>query len=389
MKTEKLIASRYIHTLIAVFFASGTIIAWSQSDVSPSATAAAGSPLRGLTTAQLADFADGLGPIFNNDSCAACHFKPAVGGSSAILETRFGRTVNGHFDPLSAEGGSLLQLFAINKAAQEVIPTDANVIAQRQTTPLFGLGLIEAIPDSAILEIAARSKPDGIFGRPSMVVDIVTGQTRVGRFGWKAQQATLLAFSGDAYLNEIGITSRLFPQENAPNGNTDLLQKFDKVPDPEDVVDPATGKAGIDHFTDFMRFLAPLPVPALTDSATVGSIVFATIGCANCHTPVMFTGANLIRALDSKAVPLFSDLLLHDMGSLGDGIAQADAEPGEMRTSPLWGLRASGPYLHDGRASTPDDAIRAHDGEGKVPRDRFVQLSPALRKTLLDYLNSL
>ena len=305
MKTEKLIASRYIHTLIAVFFASGTIIAWSQSDVSPSATAAAGSPLCGLTTAQLADFADGLadfsekesvkdglGPIFNNDSCAACHFKPAVGGSSAILETRFGRTVNGHFDPLSAEGGSLLQLFAINKAAQEVIPTDANVIAQRQTTPLFGLGLIEAIPDSAILEIAARSKPDGIFGRPSMVVDIVTGQTRVGRFGWKAQQATLLAFSGDAYLNEIGITSRLFPQENAPNGNTDLLQKFDKVPDPEDVVDPATGKAGIDHFTDFMRFLAPLPVPDLTDSAKIDSTAYAkTAAVVMTVTIVMFSAA--------------------------------------------------------------------------------------------------
>src|SRR6266516_2366632 len=214
-----------------------------------------GDPLPGLTTDQLAAFGaglehfqeedtpeSGLGPIFNNVSCVVCHSVPAVGGSSAILETRFGRFMNGHFDPLTELGGSLLQQSAIDPACQEFVPPEANVIAQRQSTPLFGLGLIEAIPDGAILQNAASPKPDGITGRPSIVQDVASGQRRVGRFGWKAQQATLLAFSADAYLNEMGITSRLFPQENAPNGNSELLAHCDTITDPEDQVDPETGK---------------------------------------------------------------------------------------------------------------------------------------------------
>ncbi|PYJ78958.1 MAG: hypothetical protein DME22_26115 [Verrucomicrobia bacterium] len=306
----------------------------------------------------------GLGPIFNNVSCVACHSAPAVGGSSAILETRFGRLLYGRFDPLTELGGSLLQQSALDPA-------------------------IEAIPDSAILLNAAIPRPDGITGRPSMVQDVVSGQPRVGRFGWKAQQATLLAFSGDAYLNEMGITSRLFPQENAPNGNTDLLALFDNVADPEDVEDPETGKANIDNFTDFMRFLAPPPQLPLTLSAQSGQILFNGIGCAACHTPVMHTGANSVAALDRKPVRLYSDLLLHNMGLLGDGIAQGSAHPREMRTAPLWGLRASAPYLHDGRAATVNAAIRAHDGEARYPRDRYLLLLPIQRRQLLDFLNSI
>lgn len=175
-----------------------------------------GGPLLNLTPAQLADFlagreefenvetpASGLGPIFNNVSCAACHFVPVTGGASEIFVTRFGRVVNGQFNPLTEKGGSLLQQFAINPAAREVIPREANVIARRQTTPLFGLGLLEAIPDGAISQTALRPNPDGVKGRAAVVPDVVSGQMRVGRFGWKAQQATLLAFAGDAYLNEM------------------------------------------------------------------------------------------------------------------------------------------------------------------------------------------
>src|SRR2546430_1211571 len=285
-----------------------------------------GDPLPGLTADQLAAFAAGsdefldeetpergLGPIFNNVSCVVCHFAPAVGGSSAILETRFGRVEYGQFDPLTELGGSLLQQSAIDPRCQEIVPPEANIVAQRQTTPLFGLGLIEAISDSTILLNAAIPRPDGITGRPSMVQDVVSGQSRVGRFGWKAQQATLLAFSGDAYVNEMGITSRLFPQENAPNGNTDLLALFDNVADPEDVEDPETGKANIDNFTDFMRFLAPPPPVPLTLSGQSGQILFTGIGCAACHTPVMQTGANSVAALDRQPVRLYSDLLLHNI----------------------------------------------------------------------------
>ena len=369
---------------------------------SPSGPPQFGEPLRGLTTNQLAAFAagledfqqedtiaSGLGPIFNGVSCVACHSLPAAGGSSPTNEFRFGRLINGQFDPLTELGGSLLQQFAIDPAFQEVIPQQANVVAGRQTTPLFGLGLIEAIPDQTILRNAGSRKPDGVSGRASIVLDVATGQQRIGRFGWKAQQATLLAFAGDAYLNEVGITSRLFLHENAPNGNTNLLAIADTVADPEDDIDPDTGKADIDTFADFMRFLAPPPPLPFSSSASSGQTIFNQLGCAVCHVPQLQTGTNSIAALDRKTVRLYSDLLLHDMGSLGDGIAQGTARPREMRTPPLWGARASAPYLHDGRAATLAQAIVAHDGEGKAARDRYLRLGSTQRKQLMDFLNSL
>jgi CxxC motif-containing protein (DUF1111 family) len=187
----------------------------------------------------------------------------------------------------------------------------------------------------------------------------------------------------------MGITSRLFPQENAPNGNTNLLAQFDLVPDPEDVVDPVTGKSDIDHFADFMRLLAPPPALPLTRSATAGRTIFSQIGCATCHTPVLFTAAGPIKALSSKPVPLYSDLLLHDMGALGDNIGQASARPREMRTAPLWGVRVITTYLHDGRAASLNEAIKAHDGEAAIARGRYLRLGFTQRRNLLDFLNSI
>ena len=361
-----------------------------------------GLPLPGLTRAELAAFQagleeflneetpeSGLGPVFNNVSCVSCHSAPAPGGASDIFVTRFGRMANGQFDPLASLGGSLLQQFAIDPAAREVVPPTANVVAHRESTPLYGMGLLEAIPDAVLRQNEARPKPDGVRGRAAVVEDVASGQKRIGRLGWKAQQATLLAFAGDAYLNEMGITSRLFPHENAPNGNADLLARFDHVADPEDQVDPVTGKGDIDLAADFMRLIAPPPSLPLTPSARQGEVLFQQVGCAVCHTPVLTTGPSPVRALSQKPVWLFSDLLLHDMGSLGDGIAQGAAGVTEMRTAPLWGLRASAPYLHDGRAANVDQAIAAHDGEGRVARDRFLRLTPSQRRQLADYLNSL
>ena len=361
-----------------------------------------GAPLSGLNAAKLAAFNEGraefvavetpeggLGPIFNGRSCAECHGTPAVGGGSAILVTRFGRTVDGEFDPLEPLGGSLLQRFAIAPAARETIPHEANIIAQRQSTPLFGLGLIEAIPDAAIYQLAAMQKPDGVKGRVGEITDITTGLRRAGCFGWKAQQATLLAFSADAYLNEMGITNRFFPKENAPNGNQELLARFKHTTDPEDQVDPATGKGDIDIVADYMRFLAAPPTLARGASAAVGESAFFQAGCQHCHTPTMQTGVAPVAALSRKSVAQYSDLLLHDMGSLGDGIAQAGATVREIKTPPLWGLRASAPYLHDGRATTIDAAIRAHDVEGSVSRDRYMRMPPALRQNLIDFLGTL
>ena len=370
--------------------------------VRPSPRPTFGDPLPGLTTAQQAAFAagaeefthvetpaGGLGPIFNNVSCVACHGAPAVGGGSDLLVTRFGRMVDGRFDPMDSQGGSLLQQFAIDPAVQEVVPHDATVVAHRPSTPLFGLGLVEAIPDSAIVQYERRAKPDNVRGRAALVDDVASGQKRVGRFGWKAQQATLLSFAGDAYLNEMGITSRLFPVENAPNGDTARLALFDAFLDPEDEVDPVTEKGDIDHAADFMRLLAPPPRLAATPSSRQGEALFVQIGCAVCHVPVMRTGPSLVAALADKPVELYSDLLLHDMGRLGDGIGQADAAIRDMKTAPLWGLRASAPYLHDGRAATVDEAVRGHDGEAAISRDRYQRLLPSQRRQLLDFLDTL
>ncbi len=335
------------------------------------------------------DAAGGLGPIFNQNSCAACHVQGGIGGAGFINVTRFGRVTNGTFDPLADLGGSLLQALSINPAARELVPREANVVARRQTTPLFGLGLVEAIPDDVILAGVHEGKPDGVKGKAHMVTDIVSGQRMVGRFGWKAQQATLLAFSGDAYVNEMGITNRFFPTENAPNGKADVLAAFDRVADPEDTIDPVTGKSDIDHSADFMRLLAPLrPLPP-SASASAGRAAFQSTGCAVCHTPRMFTGTNDIGALNQKPVDLYSDLLLHDVGALGDGIVQGDAGPRDIRTAPLWGTRVSAPYLHDGRAPTVDAAIRFHSGEAEASRNRYLKLSVQQRQQLLDFINTL
>ncbi len=364
-----------------------------------------GDPLPGLTADQLVLFgegldefenaetvAGGLGPIFNNVSCVACHSAGGTGGASAILVTRFGHTANGKFFPLDSLGGSLLQDNAIDPAVQEIIPVEANLTVNRQSTPLFGLGLIEAIPDEAIRRNAQHPPIDGITGRVAIISDIATGQQRVGRFGWKNQQATLLSFAGDAYLNEMGVTSRLFPAENAPNGNLTLLAAYDKVEDPEDpedTVDPETGESDIDHAADFMRLLAPPQLLPPTRSANTGSQLFQQMNCAICHVPSMMTGPSSIASLNKKPVFLYSDLLLHQMGNLADGIAQAAAGPQEMRTSPLWGLRASAPYLHDGRAPNIDMAIRLHDGEAQGSRDRYLRANPTQRQQVIDFLKTL
>ena len=333
--------------------------------------------------------AGGLGPIFNGKSCVECHSDGATGGASVITVTRFGRMLNGKFDPMDQFGGSLLQRFAIDPAAQEHVPVEATVVAQRMATPIFGAGLIEAIADQDILLNAQRRQADGVQGRVSMVTDVVSGKQRVGRFGWKAQQATLLAFSGDAYVNEMGITNRFFPKENAPNGNAALLARFDLVADVEDAVDPATGKGDIDHAADFMRLLAPPPALRLSVSAAAGGKLFSQINCNSCHLPVMMTGANRLPALSYQLVALFSDLLLHNMGALGDGIEQGNAKGSDIRTAPLWGLRARTRFLHDGRATTLGDAVLGHAGEGAVARDRFKALSAVQKQQLFDYLKSI
>jgi CxxC motif-containing protein (DUF1111 family) len=333
------------------------------------------------------DVEGGLGPVFNENSCVACHNGGATGGGSPRNVTRFGRVSSAGFDSLEALGGSLLQDQAILPIALERVPREANLVVRRNSTPVFGLGLMEAIPDAAILANVRRQPVDGVTGKPSLVTDVVSGQKRVGRFGWKAQQATVLAFAADAYRNEMGVTNRYFPTENAPNGDAIRLAKSDFVRDPEDA--PATGPADFERVANFMKFLGAPPAAPATPGSGAGRQLFEAAGCVLCHVPSMQTGPSKIAALDRKEVRLYSDLLLHDMGSLGDGVVQAPAGPREMRTAPLWGLRHSAPYLHDGRATTVDAAISAHDGEGRVSRERYQRFSPAQKRQLAEFLMTL
>jgi len=360
-----------------------------------------GAPLIGLSAEQLAAFAagreefesietaeGGLGPIFNNTSCATCHSAPVSGGAGTVTVTRFGRSVGSHFDPLVAKGGSLLQQFAIAPGAQEFVPPEANVVVQRITTPLFGAGLLEAIPDEEIERGARRNQPDGVSGRAAMITDVVTGQQRIGRLGWKAQHASLLGFAADAYLNEMGVTNRFFPDENAPNGDKALLSKYLTTSGMDDPVD-AMGRSDIDASADFARLLAPPPTVRLSGSALGGQRLFRQLNCDACHRPTMMTGASPIAALAHQIVPLYSDLLLHDMGSLGDGIEQGAAGARDIKTAPLWGLRARPRLLHDGRATTIADAILGHAGEATAARNRFADLDDASRQQLIDFLSTL
>ena len=366
------------------------------------ARAGFGDPVSGLTADQQARFvegqevfqevedaSDGLGPVFNEASCATCHIDGGVGGGSDRVETRFGKITNGAFDPLANEGGSLMQDHAIGLAngvdfVPEVVPGDATIVAGRRTTPLFGLGLVDAVPDPTFRDLARR---EAFFnrrtaGRVANVTNIATGQPAVGKFGWKAQVPSLQVFAGDAYLNEMGITSPLFPNENCPQGDCTLLAANPRPDLNDDGTDVAL-------FADFMTFLAPPPGPARSRSVAYGAALFAGIGCTDCHTPALQTGRNDVAALSRKTFFPYSDFLLHDMGTLGDGIAQGDAGQREMRTAPLWGLSKVTVFLHDGRTTSVEAAILAHDGQGARAANRFQALRADQKQRLVSFLKSL
>jgi CxxC motif-containing protein (DUF1111 family) len=365
----------------------------------------AGDPLTGLTPAEFEEFRlglddfleveaadEGLGPAFNGTSCAACHNVPAVGGTSVIAEVRAARQgPSGEFVALDPSGETLFHLFSVpSHSCQPAIPPEATVIARRVPIPLFGAGLVEAVLDESILalEDPVDRNRDGISGRAALVTDVATGERRVGRFGWKAQHATLLAFGADAYRNEMGITNDLFPQELALGVSPDRMRLCDLIPDPEDVREPRTGRRGIDNFASFMKLLAPISRGPIDETVRAGEQVFGAIGCAACHTPALPTGPSANPLFHNRLVPLFSDLLLHDIGT-GDGIAQGVAAPEEIRTPALWGVRHRRPLLHDGSAPTLEEAISRHRREAEAARQGFDQANPFDRAALLAFLRSL
>ena len=373
---------------------------------------AMGEPVLGLSAAELDRFNigrdrfdlvitefEGLGPAFNQNSCASCHNTGGIGGSGTIAVTRFGRATKDGFDSLETLGGSLLQLNALPGCA-EVIPPEANVIAQRTTPSVFGAGLVEAIADADLMG-NETSPPDGNVSGRAHMVPLLEGPAglRVGRFGWKSQLASILSFSADASLMEMGFTNRVLPDEVDPNGAAPPnLIDCDGVADPED--GPEGGIPGNPHFidrvTDFQRLLAP--PPQTPRNGMSGEALFNSFGCAACHVSTWTTGAAAESALALKTIKPYSDFLLHNMGGLGDGIEQGDAGTTEMRTPMLWGLRIRQVLLHDGRASAGvfedrvREAIEWHDlpgSEAQTSAQNFLTARASDRAALVAFLDSL
>jgi CxxC motif-containing protein (DUF1111 family) len=415
-----------------------------QTDPGPrGGTPAAGGPVAGLSAALMAVFqtgsdqfqqvetvADGLGPRFNSNQCSSCHAQPAIGGSSPqtnpqvqfansknplppfitangpVREARFIRKPDGTPD------GGVHDLFTIMGRSDTppgcvLVPenfSDSSNVITRIPTPVFGLGLIEAIPDRVLEENVAisASRALGIHG----ILNRSANDGTVSRLGWKAQNKSLLIFAGEAYSVETGVTNFLFPTERdeTPNCSPDAP--------PNDIfnVGGFTDAGVFDdptNFANFMRFLAPPTRGPIDSTVTRGSLEFVNIGCSNCHTASFTTGASTFAALANQEIHPFSDFALHHMGNgLADHISQGLASGDQFRTAPLWGLGQRLFFLHDGRTSDLLQAIKAHrSGESETHRgardgdavpseanaviDRFLELSKSDQQAILNFLRSL
>src|SRR2546425_2976591 len=337
----------------------------------------------------------GLGPLFNSVGCANCHEQPVVGGGGNNDPAEGGEDVELHAtafhgagarcDDLAAFGGQVIQKQvtpALNGALHitaEPISAAATDSGHRTTPDVFGFGLLDAVPDAEILALAdpLDRNGDGISGRPNRTAD-----GRLGRFGRKAQVATLREFNTDAFVMEMGITDP-GNQTEQTIGGMPLPPGVDPLPEPE------ISAEQFDAADAVLRFLAPPPRAPIGLVGARGAVVVVRIGCASCHVPVLVTGANPVPALRFRIVPAYTDLLLHDMGPDLADICLGEAQPSEFRTEPLMGLRFATAFLHDGRAATVAQAIELHGGEGLAARNRFLRLTPFQRATLLRFLGTL
>jgi CxxC motif-containing protein (DUF1111 family) len=350
----------------------------------------------------------GLGPVYNARACADCHQGPVTGGVSQVVEFRVGHyDRRGNFvNPnISINDGqntilnrSLVNDRAVCPEAQERAPKTEIVRALRMSLNTLGDGFVEAIDDSTLQNIAAQQPglSGGKISGEFILVPVLeaTGQTRVGRFGWKDQHGSLLSFSSDAYLNEQGITNRLNMTDTTTVCKTDT--------DPEDQPD-GTGLADIDHFAQFIRGTMAPPVDAnliATADAIAGQQLFSQIGCAICHVTSITTapsgtvingGAFTVPdALGNKIIHPYSDFLLHNIGT-GDSIVQngpADTND-KVRTTPLWGLRTHSKLMHDGMSATREQAIQRHKGEATGVIQSFQALTPTQRAQIITFLSAL
>ena len=339
---------------------------------------------------------DGLGPMYNAQSCRECHQNVVTGGASQVAELRSGRTEDGQF--FESLGGTLIHSRATYPDIVEQITPEDNTRAFRISTNTVGNGFIEAIANSTLLAIRAK-QPPAMRGNAIMVPVLeANSSARIGRFGWKSQHASLESFSADAYLNEMGITSPLFPDENTSNGKyVGYSSGYDPVPDPED--------DGVDivAFANFMRSTKAPPRGPITDAVLAGELLFSKVACDTCHTSSITTarpgskingGALTVPdALGNKIIHPYSDFLLHDVGT-GDGIpvlpsSEYATTANQMRTAPLWGLRTRNRLMHDGLSLTKQEAIQRHAGQATNVTKQFNALSDAEKNQLLAFLNSL
>lgn len=362
-----------------------------------------GTPLPGLSASDSARFNagmalfnkvftadEGLGPAFNENQCSACHTVPAIGGT-----TGFERVVKatrsdtpGSCDLLSREGGENVRTNATPRlrahgVTAEVFPASATDTGRFHPPFLFGLGLIESIPEDVIAERAdpADKDGDGISGRAARGAD-----GRLTRLGRKADFATIEEFTRGALRNEMGLTNRA--------GDVDLVNGRPAPAGTDPVADPEVDSATVALLTDFVRFLAP-PAPARprnaahADTVRRGRRLFDQLGCTGCHTPAMRTGAQDVAALSRKTVNLYSDLLVHDMGPRLANVCAHDASPQELRTTPLMGLGHRRFFLHDGRAIDLRETILEHGGEAQAAREDFARLPYMLQEFVVIFLRSL
>lgn len=365
----------------------------------------------------------GLGPKYNMNSCGGCHAFPAPGGTSPAVNpqvavaTRFGAvntvpsfiTLNGPVREArfikKADGtpdGSVHQLFTIT-GRQDAVGChltqedfngqfNAGNVALRIPTPIFGLGLVALVPDSAILaNMAANAGTKqqlGITGHPN----ISPNDGSISRFGWKAQNKSLMLFSGEAYNVEMGVTNELFPDENSQVAGC----SFNNYPEDRIIYLASTVRASQSDVAAFMSFMffsaPPAPLPPTTQT-TNGLAQFNKVGCNMCHTQSFTTGKSSIGQMSSTVINLYSDLLVHNMGiGLADGITQGMAGPDEFRTAPLWGIGQRLFFLHDGRATTLNAAIQAHASTGSEANAviaKFNALTAANQADLIAFLQSL
>ena len=409
-------------------------------------------PLPGLDSGQLSRFLDGdadfeaifvsapaevnggLGPVFNQTSCAGCHGRDGRGRSgfgatspfigSSLMRVSLPGAGSEHPGAPAPVPGFGVQIgdraiFGVTPEARVEVsyfeeqgrfddggtytlrhPTyhiidpytewPAGVLTSaRMAPPVFGRGLLAAVEEAEILALAdpGDADGDGVSGRPNHVFDVAAGRTVLGRFGWKANNPTLLQQVAAAYSQDMGITTPYFPRESAA-GQPQADGLTDDPELPREILD------------DVVFYIATLAVPArrgLDDpEALRGEELFETAGCATCHVPTLRTGPDEVADLSNQVIHPYTDLLLHDMGDeLADDRPDYEADGREWRTPPLWGIGLTATvngvpaYLHDGRASTLMEAIMFHGGEGEKSREAVRRMSAAERKALIAFLNSL